>query len=136
MKVGRGHNDIIYCDVDGTLLFWKGNAGSPTREQKDFLQRWYVTPLGSRGVSRADPLAPTINLNLVSQLMEWLESTPDASLVVWSATSRRHAEAAVAFTGITNLRAIALAKPDLIIDDDHEKFKRKTPGLLPHEKLR
>lgn len=107
MKVGRGETNHVYVDVDGTLLIWPTRPGAPQPGE-----------------------TPRVNSALVDCLKSWQRSS-GGRIVVWTMGGCAHAEMAADLCGLESVTCIA--KPDLVIDDGPEFFKRKLPVQSPEE---
>lgn len=109
--VGRGITKTVYCDVDGTLLIWRGpKPGSDTGQGFD------------------------VNWPLVSALRVWLQADPANRVVIWIMGGIPHSREAQEACGMNWSQVSCAAKPDLIIDDaKHEKLFARIRAILPHE---
>ena len=97
--------NCVFCDVDGTLLFWPTIPGSPQPGE-----------------------TPKVNTALVDELLRW-QRTSGGQLVVWSRGGREHAIRAAELCG---LQAVCLAKPDVMVDDaDPMRFRKKQLVVTP-----
>lgn len=98
MIVEFDNTPTIYCDVDGTLLFWPGeDPGCPPMDADDPL-------LGQ---------APVINQPLVDALKAW--HAKGNVLVVWSRAGGAHARKAAEMCGLSP--DACLPKPRIAFDD-------------------
>lgn len=95
MKLNR--YDVLYVDVDGTLLRWPG------------LKPGRVPRPGEPGHGAR----PTVNAELVAALKEWHRA--GRTLVVWSHGGAEHARMAANLCGLSP--AACLPKPRAAIDD-------------------
>lgn len=87
VKIGRGETNHLYVDVDGTLLIWPTNPGSPRPGEQ-----------------------PRINVELVECIKRW-QSVSGGQLVIWSMGGVKHCEMAAELCGFIG---VCIAKPDLI----------------------
>lgn len=104
MKVGRGETDHVFVDVDGTLLIWPTNPGAPRPGE-----------------------VPTVNTRLVAMLKE--AQRRGLKVVIWTMGGQAHAEMARRLCGLEG--AICIPKPDIVIDDAPDFFKKKLPAVKP-----
>lgn len=119
MKTIR-NNNIIYCDVDGTLIFWK----DPYLRNDDAML--FIDPRDG------EQLYGVPNTRLIN----WLKRAKQVGkrpIVVWSASGWQWAEAAVHALGLEDVVDVVANKPygqGVYIDDKgigEQKLKRKMP---------
>lgn len=99
------HN-VVYVDVDGTLLFWPTKPGRVPRS-------------GETGFGRP----PELNAPLVEQLRRWHHG--NRFLAFWSRGGRKHCEMAARLTGLKP--DACLPKPEVAIDDGPRSITAGNP---------
>ena len=101
----------IFCDVDGTLLFWP--CEDPGRIPRE----------GEPGYGQP----PTVNVELVAALRRAVAD--GAALVIWSHNGAEHARSAAQRCGIDHLADAILAKPRVMIDDEFRWIENQKKTL-------
>lgn len=106
MKI-REDIDIVFCDVDGTLIFWNEKPGRQIR-----------------GVPREQfHLHCTKNVELIESLKLW-KSLGGKFLAVWSKGGKEHSDWAVNFIAASGYVDATLPKPQMLIDDGPKRWNK------------
>ena len=109
--------NVIYVDVDGTLLIWPGPK--PGQSQ------------AHRGV------IPPVNEKLITALYAWKLRRAsgglknETMLVVWSRGSMSHIKWAVTLCDIWDIVDLVTRKPDMVVDDGFNWWDRRTEKVPP-----
>lgn len=127
-RVGRGVNDWVYVDVDGTLLLWPTDPGSPLPREVEAARR---KAYGLNLAPGTEAYLPRVNTTLVNELLRWAAKRKGV-VAIWSMGGAEHATLARKLCGLDNFSwVICLAKPDMMVDDGARHLMAKHPVVLP-----
>ena len=101
------NKDVVYVDVDGTLLLWPGTTPGFRNEYE-----------------------PIVNVALVKALQAWHRVDPTRTLVVWSANGASHAVYATMKANISNIVTVHLTKPQVFVDDSMQWYEDRPKVMV------